>query len=321
MNGKKIEYPTYEAMAEAREKFEKEGRVLTTYCNHERKEYWLELYETKGIASRNKILQELDFETEHYSPHTRSQYFSHVQDYLDYVGSDDWRDRDVLRRYLQKLKAKGKSQSHINYIVRGPIGAVFRAHDVKIPVKLPRVKVARYDYSDRVSFSVEEVVKLIKAALASGNKQWQNIIAIATTYGPRASEIRAIRQEDAHPIKKTLVIHTLKEGFKREHLVPPQIQPYVFNYDYSPVSSNGLYLIFKDIAKAAGIVMESRKVYHAIRHRLDNELRHTGKVRQIAIAVFFGWAEGGMVDDYANPYQPDIDAEVFVGHPFLKYWG
>jgi len=266
------------------------------------------------------ILHELDYETEHYSHHTRSQYFSHVQDYLNYVGSEDWRERDILRSYLQKLKAKGHSQAHINYIIRGPIGAIFRAYGLRIPVKLPRVKVARYDYSDRISFSVEETIALIKAALTSGNKQWQNIMAVSTTYGPRASEIRAIRKDDVHPIKKTIVILTLKNGFKREHLVPPQIQPYIFNYAYPPMSSNGMYLIFKDIAMAAGITIVPRKVYHAIRHRLDNELRHAGKVRQIAIAAFFGWAEGGMVDDYANPYLPDIDEEVFAGHPFLKYW-
>ena len=270
---------------------------------------------------RKKILKELDYETEHYSHHTRSQYFSHVQDYLNYVGSGDWKERDILRSYLKKLKNKGHSQAHINYIVRGPLGAIFRAFGLRIPVKLPRVKVARYDYSDRISFSIEDVVKLIKAARASGNKQWQNILAISTTYGPRAGEIRVIRKDDVHPIKKTLVIHTLKDGFKREHLVPPQVQPYIFNYGYPPMSSNGMYSIFKDISMAAGITITPRKVYHAIRHRLDNEFRHKGKVRQIAIAVFFGWAEGGMVDDYATPYQPDIDAEVFAGHPFLKYWG
>ena len=270
--------------------------------------------------TREAILHELDYETEHYSQHTRSQYFSHVQDYLNYVGSGEWRERDILRSYLQKLKNKGHSQAHINYIIRGPLGAIFRAYGLRIPVKLPRVKVSRYDYSDRIAFSVEEVVALIKTSLSSGNKQWQNILAISTTYGPRANEIRAIRKDDVHPIKKTLVIHTLKAGFKREHLVPPPVQPFILNYNYPPMSSNGMYIIFRNIATAAGIEIVSRKVYHAIRHRLDNELRHVGKVRQIAIAAFFGWAEGGMVDDYANPYLPDIDAEVFAGHPFLKYW-
>ncbi len=271
--------------------------------------------------TRKEILQELDYETEHYSQHTRSQYFSHVNDYLDYVGDGDWRDRDILRKYLQKLKSQSKSQSHINYIIRGPIGAIFRAHGLRIPVKLPRVKIARFDYSDRIAFSVEDVVKLIKTAIASGNKQWQSMMAISTTYGIRASEIRSIRKEDVHPIKKTLVVHTLKFGFKREHIVPLEVQPYILNYDYPPLSMSGMYLIFQDIAKAAGITMVRRKVYHAIRHRLVTELRHTGKHRAIAISVFFGWTEGGMVDDYATPYQPDIDEEIFAKHPFLKHWG
>lgn len=316
----KIEFPDYPAMATAREEAEKKGKAVETHCDHTRKEYWLEITETKGIESRQKILKELDFETEHYSPHTRSQYFAHVQDYLDFVGFGDWKDRDMLRSYLPMLKKKGHSQAHINYLVRGPIGAIFRVHGIRIPIKLPKVKIARNDYSDRVSFSVEEVKALIKAARTSGVEHWQSLMAVSTIYGPRAAEIRGIRKEDIHPQKKTLVIHTLKSGFKREHLVPPQIQPYLFNRDFPPMSSNGMYLIFNDISKAAGIPIVARMAYHAIRHRLDNELRHVGKVRQIAIAAFFGWAEGGMVDDYANPYLPDIDEEIFAGHPFLKYW-
>ena len=106
---------------------------------------------------RQEILHELDRETEYYSDHTRRQYFSHAQDYLDYVGDGDWKDRDILYNYTKVLKKKSHSQTHINYLVRGPIGALFRAYGLRIPVKLPRTSVSLLDLAHRVRFTKEEV--------------------------------------------------------------------------------------------------------------------------------------------------------------------
>jgi len=105
------------------------------------------------LESRAKIFSELDREVEFYSEHTKSQYRSHLSDYLDFVGLNrDWRDRDVLYDYRKKLGKRGIAQSHINYIIRGPIGAIFRAYGLRIPVKLPRVQVS-LDITDRIQFT------------------------------------------------------------------------------------------------------------------------------------------------------------------------
>lgn len=270
--------------------------------------------------NRKKILHELDLETEHYSDHTRRQYFSHAQDYLDYVGEGDWRDRDILRNYMQKLKKKGHGQSHINYLVRGPIGALFRAHGLRIPVKLPRTSVSLLDLAHRVSFTKEEVKALISAARSSKNATYTNIIALSTTYGLRASEIRLIRKEDTHPIKKTVFIHTLKGGVDREHTVPDQIAPFIFSYNYPTFSENKMYEIFREIAQLAGIDRPDGKGYHAIRHGLATELIYGRKVDQPTVFQFLRWKGGGMLSIYATPYLPGIDAQIFVEHPFLEYW-
>ena len=273
------------------------------------------------METRAKIFEELNRETEFYSLHTKSQYFSHVSDYLDFVGFRDWRDRDVLYDYRKKLEKRGIAQNYVNYIIRGPIGALFRAHGLRIPIKLPKAKVALIDLSTRVSFTSEEIIKLIKAALHSGNKLWQNIMALSTIYGLRASEIRAIRKEDVHPKKKTFVVYTLKGGLQREHLVPKEIQPYIFNYHYPLISENAIYLIFHEIAKAAGIERMPRKGYHAVRHGIASEMIYGIKMHDATVYQFLRWRAGGMLGIYATPFLPSIDEAIFEAHPFLPYWG
>jgi len=277
----------------------------------------------KSIMARDHVFEELAREVEYYSPHTKSQYFSHVSDYLDYVGSGDWRDRDILYNYLPKLKKKGLSQSHINYIIRGPIGAVFRAHGLRIPIKLPRANVSHniLDLASRIQFTPEEVIKIIKAA-RHGTLQQKAVFAISTTFGPRMGEIKAIRgEDDVHPKRKTLVIHTLKQGLMREHLVPPQVQSYIFGYHYPPASENQLRQLFDEVLEVAGIKRMPRKVYHAIRHSLGTNLVYHSGIQAEKIYNWMGWKAAGQLGIYSTPYLPELDKEIFEKHPFLEYWG
>ncbi len=271
---------------------------------------------------RQVIIHELDRETEYYSEHTRRQYFSHVSDYLDYVEAigGDWKDRDTVYDYHKKLKARGHSQAHINYLMRGPVGALFRAHGLLLPIKLPSVKIAMLDLEHRVKYTKEEVSALITAARSSGNPVFLNLMALSTTYGLRASEMRLIRKEDTHPKKRTVFVHTLKGGMDREHVVPEHIASYVFNHDYPLFSENKMYEIFKEIAVSAGIERPSGKGYHAIRHTLASELIYVQMVEQPTVFQFMRWKGGGMLSIYATPYQPDIDKKIFAKHPFLGFW-
>ena len=278
------------------------------------------------MESRAKILSELNYETEHYSPHTRSQYFSHVENYLDFVGNNrDWRERDVLHNYVQKLKKLGHSQNHINYIVRGPIGAIFRAFGLRIPIKLPRVPITKriVDITSRVRFTPEEMAALVQGARATGREDCQAIFAVATIYGPRAGELLTLGKEHIQPKKNTITIITEKYGFKREHVIPAEIKPYIINYDFPPGSHNLLYEVFSVVCYKAGVERVSRKAFHAIRHGLIDALKYQSKMSDDTISKFMGWSPAGMVGQYARPFPflPEIDEEIFEKHPFLEYWG
>jgi len=276
--------------------------------------------------NRKQILSELNIETQYYSQHTRVQYFKHIGDYLDYIDKvkGDWKDRDTLYKYTVKLRKRGLSQASINYIVRGPIGAIFRSFGLRLPVKLPKAIVgsAMIDFTERVSFTGDEVIEIIKAARATGDSQTQAILMISSIYGARSSEIRAMRKEDIHPKKKTLVIHTLKYGFKREHRIPTLLANTLYGYDFPIISGDYQGNILKRVATEAGVDTRPRKSYHAIRHALINEMRYKAEFSLDVISKFTGWREGGMASQYARPFpfQPEIDDQVFANHPFLAYW-
>ena len=273
-----------------------------------------------STASKDKLLKELMYKIKYRSLHTRNQYFAHVNRYLDYVGDGDWKDRVTLDLYAEKLKKKF-SQDYVNYLVRGPIGALFRAHGLIIPIVLPPVML-NADMSERVAFETSEVAAMIATAKKSGNLQLQALLAISTVYGPRASEVMAMRREHIHPKKNTIVIYTLKGGLKREHLIPPEIEKYLFNYEFPVISLDRLYKLLNNLAVAAGVTRGKRKSYHAIRHALVNGLSYDGYLSDEKMFQFGGWRKGGIVGQYAKPFpfKPKLDQEIFEKHPFLKFW-
>jgi integrase len=279
------------------------------------------------MPDRKEIFKELEHEIQYYSQSTQKQYRAHVSDYLDWLKDRDWRQREVLYAYLDVLK-KTKSQTYINYIVRGPIGCLFRMYGLRLPVKLPRVNSQMINLAERFSYSEEEIKGFIKSARASGNPQWQNLMALSTTYGLRVGELFGVRKDDVHPYKHTIVIHTEKGGMLREHLVPEVIAPYVFHYDYPTVGYNRRFEIFRQIAGATGLTEEEyrKKGYHGIRHGLitillglrDEEDRE--RYNDTQVYQFVRWKGGSMLSRYETPNFQKLDKQIFQHHPFLKEW-
>lgn len=293
--------------------------------------------ETSPKITRAALLKEMEHETQFMSKSTRDQYFAHGIDYLDFITQHHlpWDARDTLYKYLEVLKKRHHAQSYINYILRGPVGCFFRIYNLKIPVKLPpRKKGNVIDIDSRQKFTIEEVAKLIQTALESGNKQWQNIMALSSIYMLRAGEIRAIKASDVHPIKKTFVIQAEKGGLLRQHLVPPQIAPYIFNYDYPTLRRQNIFDTFNKLAEAAGVVRNievqggkvSHKGLHAVRHCVVTTLKnlrdeHDQLIYEADDVFKFGrWAGGTITETYNHPELMKNDERIFKHHPFLKYW-
>lgn len=293
--------------------------------------------EPDQTQSKGTLLKEMEHEIQYMSKSTRDQYLTHGIDYLDFVTKHKllWSARATVYKYMELLKKRKLSQSTIDYIIRGPVGCFFRIYNLKLPVKLPpRKKGNIIDIESRQRFTIEEVVKLIQTARQSGNKQWQNMMALSSIYMLRAGEIRAIKSSDVHPIKKTFVIQAEKGGLLRQHLVPPQIAPYIFNYDYPTLNRQDIFDIFSKLAEVAGvdrnIEVEGGKIkykgLHAVRHCVFTTLKNLrddqDQLVYEADDVFkFGrWAGGTITETYNHPELMKNDERIFKKHPFLKEW-
>lgn len=272
------------------------------------------------IKKRSELLRKVLRWIENYAVHTRHQYLNHIQDYLEWVGDRKWNDEDTLYDYQKYLKGK-HNQSHINYIIRGPVGALFKAHGERLPIRLPRVEAVVLRKGNPLFWEDEDLVTMITSTRVNGAAQAKALMAVATVYGPRATELLRITPDHIDSKKCTIIIPTLKHNLIRRHAIPVDIQSLVFGYDWHPISELVLRGIFDDIVKGASIRRKKRQSFHAIRHTIIDGLRANG-LSDDDIYRFIGWAVSGTLGHYveAYKYNPKNDAKVFAEHPFLKYW-
>ena len=271
--------------------------------------------------ANQELLANLSRDIQYYASHTRQQYINHAIDYLTWVGPKrDWKDKEVVYLYIAKLGKDGHAQAHINYLIRGPVGSLFRMEGLRLPVKLPRVMPAVYTANEAMFFKVAEIKEIIRAA-KNGTLLEQWLIAVATTYGPRVREIQHIKEEDILREKNVIVIHTVKYNLKRQHLIPDQILEILLNYDY-PVASVDFWrdMLYGIIARA-GINRKLKQSFHSIRHTLLGELDYSG-MADVEIASFIGWLKGGTLASYTRPLllRPENDKKVFSVIPWLNIW-
>lgn len=273
---------------------------------------------------RSELFTELEHEIQFFSSHTKQQYRAHVSDYLDFVAKKDptlasWKERNTVYGYISFLQKRGLAQSYINTIVRGPVGCLFRFSGLRNPVKLP--KVDRDPDRPEMTWKESQVEDFIQWARAKGNIQQQALLAVATIYAPRISEYPKITQAGIDTKKGVIAIPTSKHNLVRHHLIPAQIAPYIYQYDWEPLDEQELRNLFDSICEGAGIKRLPRQAFHAFRHVLWDELSYRG-LTPTEIYDFTGWAKGGTLGYYVPPlkYHPQNDKKVFTVHPFLPYW-
>lgn len=278
------------------------------------------------MTIRDDLMKELEHEIHLLKPHTQAQYRAHIADYLDFVKRRGptyarWKDRDMVYAFMAKLEKAGKSQSTINFIIRGPIGCLFRFSGLLLPVKLPHVDPAVYGDAEEALFWTEgQVQGMIKTA-RTGDIQIQAIIAVGTIYAPRLSEVVKINSKCIDLNKMVITIPTVKHNLVRRHLIPEPIQPQLCKYDWPELSEHQLRQLFEELTDKAGIERKPRQSFHAFRHTLWNELSFRGLTDK-EIYEFTGWARGSTLGSYIQPlkYNPNNDNKVFGVHPFLEYW-
>lgn len=278
------------------------------------------------MSVRDDLVKELEHEIQYFSEHTKNQYRAHVNDFLDYVKRRDasyekWKERETVYGYIDYLKKRRKvSQQHANYVIRGPVGCLFRLSGLRIPVKLPRVVRGESGEEDNMGWTEEQVAAMVTAARQSDIRT-QALMATSTVYAPRISEIVKIEKKDIDFKKMVITIHTVKHNLVRRHIIPEPIQFIICKYDWQPTTEQHLRDVFEAVVAKAGIQRKPRQSVHAFRHSLWTELSYLGYSSQ-EIYEFTGWSRGGTLGVYLPPlkYNPNNDKKIYEKHPFLKYW-
>ena len=275
----------------------------------------------KLTKENQELLANLSRDIQYYASHTRQQYINHAIDYLTWVGPKrDWKDKEGLYLYIAKLGKDGHAQAHINYLIRGPVGSLFRMEGLRLPVRLPRVMAAIYSPNEAMFFKVAEIKDFIRVAM-KGTAQERWLIAVATTYVPRVREIQRIKEENILREKNVIVIHTVKHNLKRQHLIPEQICEILLNYDYPEVSVDFWRDVLYSVIARAGVKRKLKQSFHSIRHTLLEELAYGGMTDE-EIYSFTGWVKPGTLGAYARPFllRPENDKKAFATVPWLDTW-
>lgn len=273
----------------------------------------------------------------HYTAHLKpkSQYAKYVEDYLS---ETDTLDKDSVLAYRKRLGRRGRGPGTVDLCTR-IVRAFFRASEVPWPFHRGELLGVNEQEEHRPALAVSIVTRMIEAARA-GKLLLDCVpfLALSTTYGLRRGEMVVIEPDD---VKGNLIfIHTLKGGRQRWHQIPPEIQPYIEEHDWSHRYSLGrMSWMFRDVVNGTGglgALKKFRLGWHSIRRPLLSGLLDNG-CKVLVAKRFLRWGsstgEDAMPARYYANQEIDIEGEVVVSreaesdveimekyHPYLKLW-
>lgn len=238
---------------------------------------------------------------------------------------------DSVINFLNYLEKEGYSQSSLA-TTYSAIKFFFNVYEQKFDTTIiPKPKVNIYEQA-HPSISVEKINQMINAVKQGNIPQQKAFLAISTTFGLRNVELCNLKKQDIKQENGNyyIFIQTQKGGFPRWHLIPSEIEKYVVDYSFSPISKTEGNIIFKSICNLAGFNGKETKGFgwHAIRRTLITELYAIQGLPEYLLNSFFryGIAKNTMVNRYSrldgnNPQLLEMDREIFKKHPFIKIWG
>lgn len=222
---------------------------------------------------------------------------------------------DALR-YLGRRRENYKTSSRQVY--HYALKALFKSMGLTWDLPGPK---STYEELDQPVLSREQVSQMIQTMKDHPERKLPAYLAIATTFGPRVSELAAI--EAKHVENGTLIIQTRKRGMPRRHQIPEAIGPYL-QVHWRKVSVDSMYLLFKQMLYETFGELESFHGYgwHSIRRAVVTELLQEG-LDIMLLYKFMRWKPIGMLVlpmTYNRLEDPATDEQVFEKHPFLKMW-
>jgi len=281
--------------------------------------------------SRTSLKTSLNMDSEKFfialsqkSKYTQRSYKSILNKYLKYINYTFPFDTVKVKQFQNFLSTKKVSESYFNlvYNVLKFFFSVYGQPFDKTIIIPPKVDVFKQEHP---TLSIEDIIKLINNVKINGTDREKVFLSLSTTYGLRNSELCQIAKEN---IKDGLLyINTQKGGFKRWHLIPEEIQKYIFNYEFKPIPLIEGWVIFNNIYQYLKEKKTQKIGWHSIRRALIKYFVQKANNTEYELNIFFRYniANNSMINRYArldivDPQLKQIDEKIFSIHPFLPIW-
>lgn len=230
------------------------------------------------------------------------------------IGGDlDLTDEATVVRFLSDLRQKGYSVPTLNFYYR-VIRSAFRSVGLSIELdfrrqgRRPQSVLSRQDVGDLVQ-QARQVAKPGPVAY----------LALATTFGPRRSELSSIEQQDIG--SGAIMIRAAKRGAWRTMQLPAEIMATLGQHVFRPLALNTMSKIWVNLMDDT-IGGQPGTGFHTIRRSLATELLKAG-ASETAVAKFMGWSIGqqwGALPVYDWRTDEDLFRDLWPLHPFLEFW-
>jgi len=251
---------------------------------------------------------------------TKTTYVSAINHFLRFAKNkimDEW----CIREFLEHLEKKEYSRNY----QRGcwyAIKKYFKARE--IPWKLDKGDYPKLDKTkiNKPILPKADVIRLIEIIKEIGEPEEKMFLAICSTYGVRRVEVCSLTEQDIDRKENILHIQAAKGGEERYHLIPEEIRPYIYPWNFNKeMSTTHASIIFNDIMEKAEVENERGTGWHALRRRLTTELVSTG-LPAMEVYNFTRWKDRstGMLVEYYNPDFKEVDEKIFKKHPFIEMW-
>jgi len=263
------------------------------------------------------------------NPITRNNKKSILNKFFDIVGYKDTYDEYDAIKFLEWAEKyyHGSSISQVYQVIKWfykKFGFDFG--------DIPTSEI-KYDEMTNEPIKREDIIKLIQAK-DEYDPYLKGIVALSTTYGTRAKEMKDIQFNDIDIKNKRIFIRTAKSGRDtwRWMLIPDEIIDILKVFKVVSQQKRPSQYIFSAFHKAchiAGITnLPKRAGWHMIRRRIIIDLTKTGLPDNV-IVRFMRWKRKDAMTNILYRYrstEPDeelfeeVDKRVFEVHPYLKLW-
>jgi integrase len=254
------------------------------------------------------------------SKSTLYRYPNLVENFVDCVGVKERYNRADVLKFLNLLISEGKSKSYVRWVTY-VLRRFFKSLDIEFPLSSDEFPPSPSEADIKAPvISRDALVQLIKAVKESGTSRMKAYLALSTTYGLRRGEMVKVEPSDIKDGR--IVIHTLKGGSPRVHIIPEEINVYLSGYGFETIHEQTLIYLFPQMQELAGLAHNDREGFHSIRRRLVTDLLDA-RVPIHFVYSFMRWKMSprlGTMGIYTRPDPGEVDRAVFKVHPYLGLW-